>query len=186
MSPSHSSAPSVSPPSAFKCKLSTSPGVPGPASGHQESPPGLGQKPSPAEHTNGRASSCRSGFISPDLGRGPEGKDGQGSRGTGAGGRGDLAKAGQGYHWAFLASGSWTRGTIRASGTPGKPVSVLRPPTWQGVAGEGQGSPAQVWGEGGFEVRFRLHTSFLRAALEPFRVWKAAQFPGESGGLGRG
>ena len=62
--------------------------------------------------------------------------------GTGAGGRGDLANAGQGYDLAL----SCFQGP---PGPPGKPVSVLRPPTWQGGAGEGQRSSAQDWGEEG-------------------------------------
>lgn len=149
MSPSHSSAPCLLP-SAFKCKLSTSPGVPGPASGHQESPPGLGQKPL-LLGTPGRASSADQALISPDLRRGPEGRMDRAVGGTGAGGRGDLAKAGQGYDSGLscFQGDPGPEGPSGPPGPPGKPVSVLRPHIWQGVAGEGQGSLAQVWGEEG-------------------------------------
>ena len=71
--------------------------------------------------------------------------------GTGAGVRGDLAKAGQGYDLGLscFQGDPGPEGPSGPPGPPGKPVSVLRPPTWQGGAGEGQRSSAQDWGEEG-------------------------------------
>ena len=94
--------------------------------------------------------------------------------GTGAEGKGDLAKAGQGYDLGLscFQGDPGPEGPSGPPGPPGKPVSVLRP---LAECGWGRTSLRPKPGVGTVRVRCHLHTSFLRAALEPFRAWKAAR-----------